>query len=49
LFQNAAGPVSDGELRETLGGHICRCTGYLGILEAAHQLQESARRERMTP
>jgi carbon-monoxide dehydrogenase small subunit len=26
--------MSDGELREALGGQLCRCTGYVGIVEA---------------
>ena len=26
-----------GELREALAGNICRCTGYLGIVEAVEQ------------
>ena len=28
---------SDGEIREALSGNLCRCTGYQGILKAAHQ------------
>ena len=36
---------SDDEIKETLGGNICRCTGYQDILEsvrlAARKLQES--------
>ena len=39
LLQNASSPVSEAALRHTLGGHICRCTGYVDILEAARQLQ----------
>ena len=26
--------MTDGELREALGGQLCRCTGYVGIVEA---------------
>jgi 2-furoyl-CoA dehydrogenase 2Fe-2S iron sulfur subunit len=26
---------SEGELREFLGGHLCRCTGYVSIIAAA--------------
>jgi len=26
--------MSDEELREALGGQLCRCTGYVGIVEA---------------
>jgi carbon-monoxide dehydrogenase small subunit len=32
---------SDDEIREVLGGHLCRCTGYQGILEA---VRDAARR-----
>jgi aerobic carbon-monoxide dehydrogenase small subunit len=28
---------SDTEIREALSGNLCRCTGYQGILAAAHQ------------
>ena len=28
---------TDQEIREALSGNICRCTGYQGILKAAHQ------------
>jgi carbon-monoxide dehydrogenase small subunit len=27
---------SDEEIMETLGGHICRCTGYENIFRAVH-------------
>jgi carbon-monoxide dehydrogenase small subunit len=27
---------SDDEIKEVLGGHICRCTGYQSILESVH-------------
>ena len=30
----AAASMSDEELREALGGQLCRCTGYVGIVEA---------------
>ena len=26
--------LSDEELREALGGQLCRCTGYMGIVAA---------------
>lgn len=39
LLETASGPVTDDQLKDTLGGHICRCTGYLAILEAARQVQ----------
>ena len=35
---------SDEELAELLSGHLCRCTGYLSIKAACHQLT-AARRE----
>ncbi|MCW5692585.1 MAG: (2Fe-2S)-binding protein [Pseudolabrys sp.] len=37
---------SEGELREFLGGHICRCTGYVPIVAAA---MDAARRLREPP
>jgi 2-furoyl-CoA dehydrogenase 2Fe-2S iron sulfur subunit len=37
---------SEPELREFLGGHICRCTGYVPIVAAA---MDAARRLRETP
>jgi 2-furoyl-CoA dehydrogenase 2Fe-2S iron sulfur subunit len=43
-----AHPAPDeGEVREFLGGHLCRCTGYVPIvaaaLDAAQQLRETSR------
>lgn len=34
----ADGTASEDELLEALSGHICRCTGYLGIRRAARRL-----------
>jgi 2-furoyl-CoA dehydrogenase 2Fe-2S iron sulfur subunit len=37
---------TEGELREFLGGHLCRCTGYVPIvaaaLDAAKRLRDNA-------
>jgi carbon-monoxide dehydrogenase small subunit len=33
LAENAS--PSDDDLRDVLGGHLCRCTGYQGIMRAA--------------
>jgi aerobic carbon-monoxide dehydrogenase small subunit len=33
IYRHAPG-MSDQELREALGGQLCRCTGYVGIVEA---------------
>jgi carbon-monoxide dehydrogenase small subunit len=43
-----ADELSDDELREALGGQLCRCTGYTGILEAVREAAriEAAREER---
>ena len=38
---------TEAELREFLGGHLCRCTGYVPIvaaaLDAAQKLREARR------
>jgi carbon-monoxide dehydrogenase small subunit len=33
-FYRDAGEMSDEEIREALGGQLCRCTGYVGIVRA---------------
>jgi carbon-monoxide dehydrogenase small subunit len=33
IYRRAAA-MSDAEVREALGGQLCRCTGYVGIVEA---------------
>ena len=43
LLHTTADPLSDQALRDTLSGHICRCTGYMAILEAAKQLRARAK------
>ena len=35
LLERTPNP-SDEEIKDTLGGHICRCTGYQAIVEAVH-------------
>jgi len=30
--------ASEAEIREMLSGHLCRCTGYTGIVQAALDL-----------
>jgi carbon-monoxide dehydrogenase small subunit len=34
LLERKGGPVSRDEVVDALGGHVCRCTGYVKILEA---------------
>ncbi|MBM9464515.1 (2Fe-2S)-binding protein [Aeromicrobium sp. YIM 150415] len=34
--------VSDEDLLDALSGHLCRCTGYRGIVEAAHAARDQA-------
>jgi carbon-monoxide dehydrogenase small subunit len=33
-FYRDAGDMTDEEIRERLGGQLCRCTGYVGIVKA---------------
>ena len=40
LLENAPEPITDRDIHETLGGHICRCTGYVSIVEAAERLRD---------
>jgi carbon-monoxide dehydrogenase small subunit len=42
IYERAAG-LSDDELRHAIGGQLCRCTGYAGILEAIRGAAEIAR------
>jgi aerobic carbon-monoxide dehydrogenase small subunit len=41
-FYEHAGEMSDEEIREALGGQLCRCTGYVGIVNAVRAAGESA-------
>ena len=41
-FYEGAGEMSDEEIREALGGQLCRCTGYVGIVNAVRAAGESA-------
>ena len=42
LLERSPDP-SDEEIRDTLGGQICRCTGYQAIREAVHTAIEKTR------
>lgn len=43
LLQRSPSP-SDPEIREALGGQICRCTGYQSIIESVHLAAQKLRR-----
>lgn len=46
LLRRNARPTSD-EIRQALGGNLCRCTGYQKIVDAIHAAaQSSGKRER---
>jgi carbon-monoxide dehydrogenase small subunit len=32
--------MSDEQVREAIGGQLCRCTGYVGIVEAVRAAAE---------
>lgn len=40
---------TDGELREALSGNLCRCTGYVKILEAVKRASKEMRQEALPP
>jgi carbon-monoxide dehydrogenase small subunit len=40
LFRGTPHPTP-GEVSDALGSHICRCTGYVGILEAVRRVSAS--------
>jgi carbon-monoxide dehydrogenase small subunit len=51
LLRTRARPTDD-EIREVLGGHLCRCTGYQGIFDAVRAAARAARppgRRRVQP
>ena len=43
LLAETSSPT-DGEIRETLSGHLCRCTGYHFIVDAVRAAAEARRR-----
>jgi carbon-monoxide dehydrogenase small subunit len=43
-FYRQAADMSDAEIREALGGQLCRCTGYVGIVRAVRAAAESEAR-----
>jgi carbon-monoxide dehydrogenase small subunit len=45
FYRDAAG-MSDDEIRSALGGQLCRCTGYVGIVRA---VRAAADREGESP
>jgi carbon-monoxide dehydrogenase small subunit len=40
-FYRRAADMSDEEIREAIGGQLCRCTGYVGIVRAVRAAAES--------
>ena len=46
-FLRANAKPSEQEVREMLSGHLCRCTGYAGIIDAI--LETAEKRARSTP
>ena len=40
-FYRQATDMSDDEIREALGGQLCRCTGYVGIVRAVRAAAEA--------
>jgi carbon-monoxide dehydrogenase small subunit len=43
-FYRQAADMSDAEIREAIGGQLCRCTGYVGIVRAVRAAAESEAR-----
>lgn len=40
LLENTQGPLEDGDVRSAIGGNICRCTGYVHIVDAIRAASE---------
>jgi carbon-monoxide dehydrogenase small subunit len=40
---------SEEEIKQALSGHLCRCTGYVQILEAVKDAAEKMTSKTMTP
>jgi 2-furoyl-CoA dehydrogenase 2Fe-2S iron sulfur subunit len=40
-FLNEHADASERDIRDMLSGHICRCTGYTGIVEAISAAAQS--------
>jgi carbon-monoxide dehydrogenase small subunit len=38
------GPLSREEIREEMSGNLCRCTGYMGVVDAIHRVTAKAPR-----
>ena len=49
LVRRQSGPVSRQDVVEALGGHYCRCTGYVKILDAVVAASRGERLGRMAP
>jgi aerobic-type carbon monoxide dehydrogenase small subunit (CoxS/CutS family) len=49
LIRRKGGPVSREEVVEALGGHFCRCTGYVKILDAVVAASRGERLGQMAP
>ena len=43
LSRTGPGALTDAETKEALAGNLCRCTGYLPILDAVRRANEVAR------
>jgi aerobic carbon-monoxide dehydrogenase small subunit len=41
LLEDTDGPLTDDQIREAIAGNICRCTGYVHIVDAIRSAAES--------